>query len=81
MRRAICDRAAELLQRSIVWDNHACMPLRPEDDTFLPQLARSKAAGVTLVSLNVAFDMCAPGAAVPMLAAFRHWIAHHSEDE
>lgn len=27
-----------LLHRHLVWDNHACMPLRPGDRTFLPQL-------------------------------------------
>jgi len=41
----------------VLWDNHACMPLRPDDGTFLPQLARHKAAGVSLVSLNIYFDL------------------------
>ena len=73
------DRVSALLQRTVVWDNHACMPLRPTDETFLPQLARYKAAGVNLVSLNVYFDMYPPETALLMLAAFRRWIASHPE--
>jgi membrane dipeptidase len=74
------DSVTDLLRRTIVWDNHACMPLRPQDDTFLPQLARHKAAGVTLVSLNVYVDMFPPGLAFTMLAALRHWIAQRPEE-
>ena len=29
--------AADMIRRSVVWDNHGCMPLRA-DDAFLPQL-------------------------------------------
>jgi membrane dipeptidase len=47
------------------------MPLRPEDDSFLPQLAPHKAAGVSLVILNICFDMYPPETAFTMLAAFR----------
>jgi membrane dipeptidase len=70
----------QLLNRTIVWDNHACMPLRPADDTFLPQLARHKAAGASLVSLNVCFDLNPPEGAFPMLASLRHWVEQHPED-
>lgn len=76
----ISDRCRSLLDRTIVWDNHACMPLRPGDDTFLPQLARHKAAGVSLLSLNVYFDMYPPETAFGMIAAFRRWIMRHPED-
>jgi membrane dipeptidase len=44
--------AAEGLQsRSIVWDNHACLPLHGKDPA--PLLARHRAAGVTFVSVNL----------------------------
>jgi membrane dipeptidase len=76
----ISSEAKELISRTVLWDNHSCMPLRPEDDTFLPQLSRHKAAGVSLVSLNVSFDAEPPEKAFPMLAAFRQWIARHPED-
>jgi membrane dipeptidase len=80
MSAAVADRTANLLKRTLVWDNHACMPLRPEDETFLPQLARHKAAGVSLVILNVYFDVHPPELAFAMLASFRHWLAKHAED-
>jgi membrane dipeptidase len=76
----ISNEAATLLTRTVVWDNHACMPLRPDDESFLPQLARHKAAGVNLVSLNVTFDLHPPETAFAMLASFRHWIAKHAYD-
>ena len=46
---------AKILGDSIVWDNHACMPLRPNDPSFLPQLARVRSAGVNVITLNVAY--------------------------
>lgn len=80
MNTVVSDRTQELLRRTVLWDNHACMPLRPNDESFLPQLARHRAAGVSVVSLNVYFDVCAPESAFSMLASFRHWIARHPED-
>ena len=74
MGNEISDRSRSLLERTILWDNHACMPLRPEDESFLPQLHRYRDAGVSLVALNIYFDMFPPDAAFSMLAAFRHWI-------
>jgi len=56
------------------------MPLRPEDETFLPQLARHKAAGVTVVFLNIYFDMYPPETAFTMLASFHGWIERHADD-
>ena len=58
----------------IVWDNHACLPLRPHDETFMPQLERFRKSGVTLVSLNVGFDVEPIELHVRMLAHFRRWV-------
>jgi len=76
----VSTKTSELISRTVLWDNHSCMPLRPEDESFLPQLARHKAAGVCLVSLNVSFDLEPPEKAFDLLAAFRHWIGRHPED-
>jgi len=65
------------LSETIVWDNHACMPLRTGVEEFLPQLERHWKAGVTLVSLNVHFGESPWPEALLMLATFRHWIAGH----
>lgn len=69
-----------LIEDSLVWDNHGCMPLRPHDDSFLPQLARYKAAGMTAVSLNVGFGEQGIEDHVRMIAHFRHWLSRHASD-
>ncbi|HEY1076366.1 MAG TPA: membrane dipeptidase [Fontimonas sp.] len=58
----------------LVWDNHACMPLRPDDRSFLPQLERHRAAGASVVMLNVSCD-CEPQRPFEMLEAIRSWLA------
>jgi membrane dipeptidase len=79
MNRDIPARVAALLRRAVVWDNHACMPLRPGDDSFLPQLERMRTSGVTVVSLNISFDVVPPEMALLMLATFRQWVRDHED--
>lgn len=67
------------LSSGIVWDNHGCMPLRPDDTAFLPQLARYRAAGVNVVMLNVGYGEQSIAEHVRMLAAFRYWLAQRAE--
>ena len=69
----------QLLKRTMVWDNHACMPLRPGDVAFLPHLERVRKSGIDVISLNVSFDVVDPRDAFLMLATFRHWVRQHSE--
>ena len=69
------ETARALLRKSIVWDNHGCMPVaRPHDTSFLPQLQRYRAAGVTAVMLNVGFGGMSIEDHVRTLASLRHWI-------
>jgi membrane dipeptidase len=75
----ISQRVQALLRSTIVWDNHACMPLRPGDTGFLPQLERVRDAGIDVISLNISFDVVEPREAFPMLATFRRWIREHGE--
>jgi membrane dipeptidase len=70
-------RVAAILRRALVWDNHGCMPLRPLDQRFLPQLERYRRSGVRVVGLNVGFDGVPWENTVQMLAAFRHWLRSH----
>jgi membrane dipeptidase len=63
----------------IVWDNHACMPLRPHDETFLPQLERVARSGVHVVGLNVGFGEQTIEAHVRVIAHFRRWILQRPE--
>jgi membrane dipeptidase len=63
-----------IVQRSIVWDNHTCLPLRPHDERFLPQLERFKKSGVSVVGINVGFGEQGIEPHIRMLAHFRRWI-------
>lgn len=72
--------AKALLNDSFVWDNHGCMPLRPDDEAFLPQLARYKAAGVNAVTLNVGYGEQGIEDHIRMLAHFREWLARHGDE-
>ena len=69
-----------LTSGGLVWDNHACMPLRPDDERFLPELARGRAAGVDLITLNVGFGDDGIEAHIRMLAQFRSWIAYNAAE-
>lgn len=67
--------AARLLSDCLVWDNHGCMPVnRPDDVSFLPQLARYRAAGVNVVMLNIGFGDMGIEAHLRTLASLRHWL-------
>jgi membrane dipeptidase len=69
------NNAAALLRDSVVWDNHGCMPVgRPHDTSFLPQLQRYRAAGVSAVMLNVGFGDMGIEEHVRTLASMRHWL-------
>jgi membrane dipeptidase len=68
------------MKQNIIWDNHACLPLRSDDASFLPQLKRHKDAGVNVVTLNVYFDSHPWKLVVRMLAHFRDWINKHSDE-
>jgi membrane dipeptidase len=69
-----------LLLGGLVWDNHTCMPLRPGDETFLPQLARVRRAGIDVTSLNVAFGKQHALPAEQMLTFFREWFERRSDE-
>jgi len=71
--------ARRIIDTAFTWDNHGCMPLRPEDGRFLPQLARYADAGVRIVSLNAGFDGTPWAQTFRMLAAFRRWIRRHAD--
>lgn len=66
--------AAALLRDTLAWDHHACLPLRPLDESFLPQLQRHRAAGFDAVTVNIGFGEMGPEPHLRMLAALRHWL-------
>lgn len=71
---------ADLMTRSVVWDNHACMPLNGQDATFLPELQRCRASGVDAVTLNIGFGENSIEEHIRVVANMRQWLARHGED-
>ena len=72
--------AAELLRSSLVWDHHACMPLRPHDEAFLPQLQRHRAAGFDAVTLNIGFGEQGVQEHLQMIHGLRRWLLARPAD-
>lgn len=73
-------RAAKLMSDTIVWDNHGCLPLRPGDNRFLPELRRYRDAGVTAVGINIGFGELSIERHIRVCATFRDFIRHNSKD-
>ncbi len=71
--------AVDVLRTNLVWDNHVCMPLKPHDQTFLPELARWKRVGADVVFLNVGFGDSGIEEHIRTIANFRHWLQLHSD--
>ncbi|MEO1034283.1 MAG: membrane dipeptidase [Pseudomonadota bacterium] len=80
MPRELLIQASRVLEESLVWDNHSCMPLRPDDASFLPQLEEVRNAGVDVVTLNVGMDMTSPDSHFEMLDSFHSWLSARSSD-
>ena len=75
----LSETAQSLVATSLVWDNLGCMPLRPLDEEFLPQLELYRSAGMDEVFLNIGFGEQSIEEHLRMLAHFRHWIAARPE--
>jgi membrane dipeptidase len=67
------------MESTLIWDNHACMPLRPEDVSFLAQLERVHDAGVDVMTLNIAYGDEGSESAFRMLCTFRTWVEERPE--
>jgi membrane dipeptidase len=60
----------------LVWDNHACLPLR-EVEEFLPQLARYRAAGADVVTVNIGDSLVPLDQMIRTAAGIRHFVKAH----
>ena len=65
-------------QQSLVWDTHACFPLKPNAD--LQELKRYRDSGVNFVSINVGMDMDSFENILQVLAGYRNYIRSHSDE-
>lgn len=61
----------------MIWDAHACFPLKLEPD--FSQLSRYRAAGVNFVSINIGMDMDPFEKVIQVLAGFRRAILAEPE--
>lgn len=64
--------------QSLVWDAHACFPLKP--DAQLGELKRYRDNGVNFVSLNIGMDMDSFENVIQVLAHYRSYIRSHPND-
>lgn len=71
--------ARALIAGTLAWDNHGCMPLRWNDESFLPQLQRYRDGGFDVASLNIGFGEQGIEEHIRTVAGFRHWIGRHSD--
>jgi len=76
---ALSTRAKDLIARSIVWDNHGCMPLTPADPVHLDELERYASSGWSMVSINVGYAEHSLEDHVLALASFRRWISQRGD--
>lgn len=73
-------RIEAVLADNLVWDNHACMPLRPGDHSFLPQLRRYRDAGVNVVTLNIGFGRLDLAQHLQQVEDFRAWLSGRPDE-
>jgi membrane dipeptidase len=74
----ISEQARHIHDRALVWDTHACFPLKPDAD--LSELQRYRDSGVHFVSLNIGMDLNPFEEVIQVLARYRAYIATHPED-
>ena len=67
------------LNKGVVWDNHACMPLRP-DDSFLPELERVRRSGINVVTLNIGFAEFSLLDHLRVVSYMRQWLAKRPDE-
>lgn len=74
----ISREAQQIHERALIWDTHACFPLKPDSD--LSELKRYRDNGVNFVSLNIGMDMDSFENVIQVLARFRNYIASHPDN-
>jgi membrane dipeptidase len=74
----ISGQARKIHSRSLIWDTHACFPLKPNAD--LSVLKRYKDSGVNFASLNIGMDIDSFENIMQVLARFRSYIASHPDE-
>lgn len=71
--------AARLHADALVWDQHGCLPLRPDPDA-VEQLELYRRGGVDCVSINVGIDFTSAAQTLEVLTAFRRGVLDRPDD-
>jgi membrane dipeptidase len=66
-----------LYRREIVWDAHACLPLKFGLD--MSDIERHRRSGATFVSINVGMDFNPLTQVIRVIAGFRDWLDQHKD--
>ena len=74
----ISEQARQIHDRALVWDTHACFPLKPDAD--LSELKRYRDSGVNFASLNIGMDMDSFENILQVLARYRNCITSHPDE-
>jgi membrane dipeptidase len=68
----------DLYKEAVVWDQHGCLPLRPEESA-VDELALYAESGVDFISINVGMDSTPPLDAFKVLSAFRRAVLQRED--
>ena len=71
-------QSRKIYEQALVWDTHACFPLKPNAD--LRELKRYRDSGVNFVSLNIGMDMDSFENILQVLAGYRNYIRSHPDE-
>lgn len=74
----ISEQARQLHNRALIWDTHACFPLKLDAD--LSDLKRYRDIGVNFVSINIGMDLNPFEEVIQVLARYRAYIASHADE-
>lgn len=74
----ISEQARQLHNRALIWDTHACFPLKPDAD--LSELKRYRDSGVNFVSINIGMDLNPFEEIIQVLARYRAYIVSHADE-
>ena len=72
------EQSQRIHHQSLVWDAHACFPLKPNAD--LGELKRYRDSGVDFVSINIGMDMDSFEHIVQVLAGYRNFLRSHPDE-
>ena len=67
-----------LFDEALVWDQHGCLPLRPEESA-VEDLALYAESGVDFISINVGMDSTPQADALKILEAFGHAVQQRGD--